>query len=560
MNCIKKIAWFVCVALVLFACKDMESETVGGLDVQDKDNVFVEVALSLSEGSDSFLRSRTDTQAGDDYASSTDGTEPGKEGENGISEILLVLADADTEENIASALLEEAVSMDGEPNHYVISVPFKYVKDQTGKRVHVYAFCNPTAELKLLAEETDGNELPKEFVDKVYAVTNAESDAVWQEGRFLMSNAKMYETTLPDSWSNYRSVGRPFPLLGDEELQVERAVARFDYQTVYKENLYPVLADKGSSETAATDNPGVEIQLTDIALVNMNNSFYYLRRVAANAASAPSLCGVETASNYVIDPYAAEKADYLVNDWKLKTDCYFYNYEQPDTWNWIPLSTLSGTEEDNYDQGDYRIWRYVTENTIPNAKNQVNAISTGIVFKGRILPTSGCDEKLKTVLEAGTEPIFVHENKLYGTWEMVREAAEKDGNMELRGDFYAVENGTATLEEVGFTKYAPTNGVYETYYYYWNRHNDNGIDDPYNDARMGPMEFAVVRNNVYKLSVDAIYKFGYPSDKKPDPRDPDEPDPDGSDPVFMLITVKVLPWITHSYEIIIDQNATEDNN
>ena len=40
---------------------------------------------------------------------------------------------------------------------------------------------------------------------------------------------------------------------------------------------------------------------------------------------------------------------------------------------------------------------------------------------------------------------------------------------------------------------------YEMYYCYWNRHNDN--NDP---NLMGPMEFAVVRNNVYKLMVNKI--------------------------------------------------------
>ena len=51
------------------------------------------------------------------------------------------------------------------------------------------------------------------------------------------------------------------------------------------------------------------------------------------------------------------------------------------------------------------------------------------------------------------------------------------------------------------------NGVpgYYCYYYYWNRHNDNNLN-----GIMGPMEFDVVRNNVYKLSVDKINRLGHP--------------------------------------------------
>ena len=58
----------------------------------------------------------------------------------------------------------------------------------------------------------------------------------------------------------------------------------------------------------------------------------------------------------------------------------------------------------------------------------------------------------------------------------------------------------AEFGKAGFTVLRPNgSGDYEMYYCYWNRHNDN--NDP---NLMGPMEFAVVRNNVYKLMVNKI--------------------------------------------------------
>ena len=107
-----------------------------------------------------------------------------------------------------------------------------------------------------------------------------------------------------------------------------------------------------------------------------------------------------------------------------------------------------------------------------------------------------------------------------------------------------VEPDAAVAAAAGFTGYSAEGGKYYTYYYYWNRHNDNL--DPYN---MGIMEFAVVRNNVYKLCVDSISKFGHPTpptdpthptDPDPDPVDPD--DPDESVNYYFTVTVKVLPW------------------
>ena len=77
---------------------------------------------------------------------------------------------------------------------------------------------------------------------------------------------------------------------------------------------------------------------------------------------------------------------------------------------------------------------------------------------------------------------------------------------------------------------------------------------------MGPMEFAVVRNNVYKLQVDALYSFGDPENpdpENPDPEDPEDPvdppvdppiDPTPSGPQLKL-TVKVLPWVVRDFTI-----------
>ena len=99
----------------------------------------------------------------------------------------------------------------------------------------------------------------------------------------------------------------------------------------------------------------------------------------------------------------------------------------------------------------------------------------------------------------------------------------------------------ADAVNAGFTVYEPNNGVYEVFYYYWNRHNDNK-----KNATMGVMEFAVVRNNVYKLCVDSIARYGHPSPADPDPTDPDpeEPnEPDEEENFYFTVTVKVLPWV-----------------
>ena len=70
-----------------------------------------------------------------------------------------------------------------------------------------------------------------------------------------------------------------------------------------------------------------------------------------------------------------------------------------------------------------------------------------------------------------------------------------------------------------------------------------------NNGVMGPMEFAVVRNNVYKLSVVDINRLGHPrlSENDPDPVDPGTPDEKGD--IYLKLSVEVLPWVVRINDI-----------
>lgn len=79
---------------------------------------------------------------------------------------------------------------------------------------------------------------------------------------------------------------------------------------------------------------------------------------------------------------------------------------------------------------------------------------------------------------------------------------------------------------------------YYCYYYYWNRHNDNN-----EEGIMGPMEFAVVRNNVYKLSVLSLKTLGHPRIPENDPDDPNPEDPDEKSEIYITVSVDIVPWV-----------------
>ncbi len=85
---------------------------------------------------------------------------------------------------------------------------------------------------------------------------------------------------------------------------------------------------------------------------------------------------------------------------------------------------------------------------------------------------------------------------------------------------------------------------YYCYYYYWNRHNDNGMA-----GVMGPMEFAVVRNNVYKLAVTKIARLGHPRIAANDPDAPTPNTPDEKGDVYITVTCTTLPWVVRENNI-----------
>lgn len=499
-------------------------------------------------------------------------------------------------------------------------------------------------------------------------------------------------------------------------VKLERAAARFDFRDgspLRSENkpfTYHVLYSGSSESDAANRQPIVDIELINMSLVNVNTKFYPLRRVSdngePNSPAAPNnvtVCGVERAflhdasggyitgsGNYVVDANYAWKhsvAD-AFNGSATPGEInysgnFFYPFfdnagnitaDQRTKWYTSLCKDVLKLTEDNsenwthgpdvVDPGDYHIWTYASENTIAHVEDQINGISTGVVFKGIMRATdwalNDADEDTKQLAKAITNPnsvtdpetkqpavIYQFGGDLYLTWTKLRNAAiaaampdihwvapdptkPDDGHWVFSIDetnransLYVAVFGTGGVGSVTFTYteyeinadgspkldadgnkipvvgtdgkpvthtgtiqdnlpvdvlssnylyqawvttptrdneikykeamtsakisiYQPYNDTalgqggngYYVYYYYWNRHNDNG-----NNGVMGPMEFAVVRNNVYKLAVTAINKLGHPRLTENDPEKPTGGTPDEKEDVYITVTAQVLPWV-----------------
>lgn len=534
------------IATAFSACSDEVdlSTNNGGSTEESTSQVFMQFNLELPAVS----RSTTQTGGGSDA-----GVEIGKDYENQVSEVLVVITDATEGSTYDKFIAKSSVVTPSSANNTTYVVPFKTTEltSSAGKSVNVYVYCNPTEELTK-ATTFDVN---KDY----YTLTDATNATIWTKNKFLMTNADNdYKRTLPTNLDNYKVESNPFDL---ETIKVERAAARFDYKSSDADETYTLMKD-------GNGDPEVTVTLTDMALVNLSKEFYYLRRVSADGTSTKAAIGGTevggTSANYVVDTDADWKSSYSSG---RESDHFYYTYQPNDagasTYDWDKIADVTGAsgtaDTDNSwntdgTKGDYKIWRYATENTIPKGTDdglQKKGITTGVAFKGEI---KGVSEDMKTLLN-GTNTVYVFDNILWGTWDNVKTAAEdkKSGSTTLSNPLLAaayneaMKGGYTDAKAVtaGFTIFKPNaDKKYEVLYYYWNRHNDNN-----NNGSMGPMEFAVVRNNVYKLSVTGVNKFGHPTDPDDDP-DPENPeDPDEEDDVYFKVAVEVLPWVVRINDI-----------
>lgn len=328
-------------------------------------------------------------------------------------------------------------------------------------------------------------------------------------------------------------------------VDVERMAARLDYKT---------------TGTYTCDDPaysGATVEITGAALVNnLTAGSYLLKRVADDVKGTNlSYLGDETAdendvaTNYVLDPWTTNKSKDLYGEW-------FGNISQDPNY-WAAYVQLGTSVSDGWQRIGYTL-----ENTTA-ADAAGSDYSTGVVFKAKFHPVGVANYQdgatffaLGTHLFASMEDMMAY---VYGA-----DFSQFDDKIDACTDWAAVKTFAASLldndpsgyktflqgqddtqdlaqvkESLKWSAYmlsncgysaSLNNGIYSVtldqnedistrealqpygtrtyedatcYYTWWVRHsNDN------NDDAKGIMEYAIVRNNIYKLTVSSIYSLG----------------------------------------------------
>lgn len=228
------------------------------------------------------------------------------------------------------------------------------------------------------------------------------------------------------------------------------------------------------------DVPGTkdEVEMEGIYIVNRyKGETYAFKRVTEDLTTNPvkiEYLGKEKvadniAANYVLDPktLAAQPAE---QDY----DVYFNTYFSGEDWAQQYQKETARVDD------TYTYVSYVLENVMINDAPgvSVNDYSTGIVFAAVYSPDGMSGE-------GNRSDFYWYNGKAYSSLESIGLPGANEDNYENYG--------------IRFYKGG------RCYYTYWINHADDGDDNS-----IGPMEFAIVRNNVYKINVTGISGIGTP--------------------------------------------------
>lgn len=376
----------------------------------------------------------------------------------------------------------------------------------------------------------------------------------WQEsaggyGQFVMASADDATLTLSSNSADEPAMA---------EIGVERLAARVDYQ-------------KQGSYTCAEQAvfPG-KVEIEGAVLVNnMTAGSYLFKRTANDATGKVNLryLGRETApdgvaTNYVIDPWTARKTPdmgALPNElYGLRLDDYATSKE------WAAVIGPGTPVTDESGEEWLRIG-YTLENTADRTA-EPRDYATGVVFRARFTPDEGtvkggsytkghtffrwngalyatCRDIMEAYWGAGSVDGAERDVKACTTWNDLRAVANDlqagdptgyvswlracvDGHVnggDLLGDaslytwtsymrtvcgYYIdaqgdvqIDAGGKNTRELLARHNVQTYRDARCYYTYWIRHGGSESSD-------ATMKHAIVRNNIYKLRVDAVYDLG----------------------------------------------------
>ncbi len=389
----------------------------------------------------------------------------------------------------------------------------------------IVAIANPPLFLKLKENLKPGASWQKLSDYSVRLSAIEKLNEISTDNSFMMTNA---HTAGKSEFDVEVKVGRKNQAL----INVQRVCARIDY--IPRNSPYNLSLSSGHVPEKDVE---IEVKFTHVAPVNISRDFYLFKTISFDEKGLDkTFYASEDENNYVADANWSDKwflLDKPSNSFQTRIkNNFFSNTEiinRDESIDKVRYSPLPEHESKIF---------YLTENTLPGIETQVNKLSTGILFKAEFEFT---DPEFK-----GQNDVYYYqtkggEKKIYKSLDVLKDDLKADNMIENPEAWNGSDKEIAQCKARKFTK--ADNGKFYAWYSYWNRHRDNG-----NNNVMGKMEFAVVRNNIYKLSISSVNSLGYPEEPtgssvwKPAGETPDEL------PLMLDVKVKVSDWVNRVYD------------
>lgn len=557
MKIASRILGVALAALALTACSQDEPAGNGPGVPGDDGTVttYVNMSLQLPAGPSAKAPARSNPSGGEEG----DGRLPGINNENTIHDISLFIytdvaggpgldAPASTPFVATAHFTREqldAYKVDGKENTYLL--PLRDFDPSGHFRIAVAANTGT-----LPASITDMGALRDYICAQSYTPGNGNrAQSIAGADHFVMSNAYNGAKHRSDDGRIYRPANdlekpgtQTNPLRA--EVTLERLTARIDL--LYNQNQ----VDGGTLNYTVSEAPGnggsprntARVMLTHVIPVNvMQHPSFLFKRVTSGADINDTdllVCGDETIdglvpTNYVIEPRSLLKGNgaAIPADWYGSTAMAGYMQAAAYTDgnrlldSWCRISD-AGTREPGFDE--YAILGYADENT-QDKEVLSNDILTGLVIRAQYRPL-----RIHTVYDPVTGRLNCVEyaQGYAGTFWLWRPDAltVTDADCLYFNDYSAAamyagsHRGTLTEYRDGIC-----------YYNMWIRHANDNTADPGPDRR-SPMEYGIVRNNVYRIS----FTFHGPGNVTPDNPRPTE---------HMRTVIYVRPWAFHRHPEII---------
>lgn len=296
------------------------------------------------------------------------------------------------------------------------------------------------------------------------------------------------------------------------------------------------------------------ITLTGYYVVNARKEGYYFRHVdkestATNPLTEANYGNSTTSLPYVVDPKTYSKT-YSGTPAALAGSYADWYLQGSGAFGLLSFGSFGGTYTamPGYSSAaaETKVAAYCYENTMLKDK-QKNGYTTGIVFKAEIAPSKMMQKKAGSggVEENSTftsmSEIYYHSGIFYKNIEALKAA----GVLLADGTTSSSASGApADLKknDVQCFKRGDTNGKFICYYPYWIKHI------PSDDVAEDVMEFGIVRNNVYKVTVTGIQGVG-----KDGVTEDIITDTETDDPTTVLLNVKlsIKPWTVRTNSAVL---------